>query len=72
MTAEVCENGTIIRNYLSALERGLVGDALVPFFAEDAVQVEYPNQLNPKGQQSDLDHILERSIQGQQVLSSQT
>ncbi|HEX7069986.1 MAG TPA: nuclear transport factor 2 family protein [Rhodothermales bacterium] len=64
-------NLAIVRDYLAALERGEVGDALARFFTEDAVQVEFPNRLNPAGQQSDLSTMLARSVQGQHVLSSQ-
>lgn len=60
-----------IRRYLRALEAGEVGDRLAPFFTENAMQVEFPNRLNPSGQESDLSHILERSIQGEGMLSSQ-
>ena len=60
-----------IRNYLRALENGEVGERLAPFFTENAMQVEFPNRLNPNGQKSDLANVLERSIQGQGMLSSQ-
>ena len=59
------------REYLAALENGETGDALRRFFTDDAVQIEYPNRLNPKGQESDLDSLAMRSERGKQVLSSQ-
>ena len=61
----------LVHDYLDALQRGEVGDALSRFFTADAVQVELPNRLNPHGQQSDLASMLARSVQGQHVLSSQ-
>lgn len=64
-------NLTLVREYLNALQGGEVGVALKRFFTDDAVQVEFPNRLNPAGQRSDLAAILARSIQGQKVLSSQ-
>jgi len=41
------ENLTIARRYLEAIERGEPGDSLA-FFAEDAVQEEFPNRLTPR------------------------
>src|SRR5690606_29276186 len=62
----------LVRQYLAALQTGEAGDGLAQFFTSDAVQVELPNALNPKGQTSDLPTILSRSLQGLRVLSSQT
>lgn len=64
-------NVLLVRQYLTALQRGEVGDALARFFTSDAIQVELPNRLNPSGQKSDLPSILARSVQGQKVLKSQ-
>lgn len=63
---------TLIQTYLTALQNGKVGEDLAPFFCEDAIQIEFPNRLNPNGQTSDLSDIINRSIQGQKVLSSQS
>lgn len=71
MTETEQENLTLVREYLAALERGEVGDTLARFFTDDAVQVEFPNRLNPGGQQSDLATMLARSVQGRYVLSAQ-
>lgn len=65
------ENRNVVRRYLSALEDGVVGEGLAHFFCDDMWQVEYPNQLNKHGQRSDLAGILERSVKGQHLLSSQ-
>ena len=62
----------IVREYLKALQAGVAGDELSQFFTPDAVQIELPNALNPKGQTSDLPTILSRSLQGRRALSSQT
>lgn len=61
----------IIRQYLAALQAGVVGDALTRFFTPDALQIELPNRLNPTGQTSDLATIVARSLQGRKVMSSQ-
>ena len=71
MTEAEQANLTLVRAYLAALERGEAGEALARFFAADATQVEFPNRLNPHGQQSDLAALLARSVQGQRVLASQ-
>ena len=42
------------------------------FFTQDVRQIEMPNQLNPRGQESDLEHILQRSLQGKQLLKWQS
>ena len=50
---------TIVRRYLEALQEGVVGDELAAFFAEDAIQEELPNRLNPHGGKSDLAIFIE-------------
>lgn len=65
------KNIHVIRAYLNALQSGETGDALRRFFTDDVRQVEMPNQLNKRGQESDLDHILQRSQQGSKVLQRQ-
>lgn len=64
-------NVVLIREYLSALQRGEAGDALRRFFSEDAVQVELPNLLNRNGQQSNVDELVRRSLLGRQLLGEQ-
>lgn len=61
----------LVRQYLSALERGDTGEALRGFFTPDAEQTEWPNRLNPRGQVSDVSGLLARSVQGAKVLRSQ-
>ena len=66
------ENLETIRSYLAALASGVVGAPLAAYFTPDAVQVEYPNRLNPNGGQSDLATLLVRAEQGQRMLSKQS
>jgi ketosteroid isomerase-like protein len=70
---QAAENSNIhlIRTYLNALQSGEAGDALRKYFTDDVRQLEMPNQLNIRGQESDLDQILERSKRGLKVLQSQ-
>jgi ketosteroid isomerase-like protein len=71
MTNAKDQNIHLVRTYLNALQTGEAGDALRRFFTEDVQQVEMPNQLNSRGQQSDLEQILQRSRQGLKVLQRQ-
>jgi ketosteroid isomerase-like protein len=64
-------NLALVRDYLAALEAGEAGPPLARFFTANAVQVEFPNRLNPHGGRSDLATMLERSLQGKQLLQSQ-
>jgi ketosteroid isomerase-like protein len=59
------------RQYLAALEGGVVGDALAGFFTRDAVQEELPNRLLPNGARRDLPAILDAAAKGQKVVSGQ-
>lgn len=65
------KNIDIVRTYLNALQRGEAGDSLREFFTEDVRQIEMPNQLNKHGQESNIEHILQRSQQGLEVLQRQ-
>ena len=65
------DNLGLVREYLTALERNDVGEALRRFFTPDFQQIEYPNRLNPKGQQSDLASVVERSERGKGMMRSQ-
>lgn len=71
MEAFEAANLALVREYLSALEQGETGEALARFFTPDAIQVEFPNRLNPNGGRSDLATMLERSERGAQLLQSQ-
>jgi ketosteroid isomerase-like protein len=65
-------NIEVVRSYMKALQDGEAGDSLRRFFTQDVRQIEMPNQLNPRGQESDLEHILQRSLQGLQILKWQS
>src|ERR1700761_5349205 len=71
MTDAEDKNINLVRTYLNALQSGEAGDALRKFFTDDVRQIEMPNQLNKHGQESDLEHILQRSQQGLKVLQRQ-
>jgi ketosteroid isomerase-like protein len=66
------QNHQLVQSYLSALASGATGDDLARFFTSDAVQIEYPNRLNPNGGQSALPTILLRAEQGKKLLTQQT
>ncbi len=57
--------------YLQALESGASGEALALFFHPEAVQREYPNALNPKGQARDVKKLLADSERVKTLLTSQ-
>ncbi len=59
----------LVRAYLKAIETR--GDALA-FFADDAVQEEFPNALIPTGARRTLDELREASERGRDVLTSET
>jgi ketosteroid isomerase-like protein len=71
MTNAEDKNIDLVRTYLNALQSGEAADALRNFFTDDVRQIEMPNQLNQRGQESDLEHILQRSQQGLKVLERQ-
>lgn len=59
----------LVRAYLKAIEDR--GDSLA-FFAEDAVQEEFPNALVPAGARRTLADLHEANARGQGVLTSET
>ena len=59
---------TLAKNYLKAIK---ANQDITLFFHPDAVQVELPNRLNPKGVVSYLDQIIERSYKGRKLLKVQ-
>jgi len=69
--SESALNIEVVRSYMKALQNGEAGEALRRFFTPDVRQIEMPNQLNPSGQESDLEHILQRSLQGLRILKQQ-
>lgn len=71
MTETEASNNEVVRSYLAAIESGATREALARYFTPDAIQVELPNRLNPRGGQSDLTTILARAEQGTKLLKSQ-
>ena len=65
------KNVAAARAYLTAIERGAIGDELAAFFTEDVVQQEFPNRLMPNGATRSLTQILEGAERGQAILASQ-
>jgi len=59
----------IVRAYLKAIEER--GDSLA-FFAEDAVQEEFPNALVPTGARRTLEELREANARGRNVLTSES
>lgn len=61
----------LVREYLQAVESMATGDDLAQYYAEDAIQVELPNRLNPNGGRSDLPTLLKRAASVPALLSRQ-
>jgi len=59
----------LVRAYLKAIESRR--DSLA-FFADDAVQEEFPNALVPTGARRTLDELREANERGRDVLTSET
>jgi ketosteroid isomerase-like protein len=59
----------IVRAYLKAIESR--GDSLA-FFAEDAVQEEFPNALIPSGARRTMTELREANARGRNVMTSET
>jgi ketosteroid isomerase-like protein len=66
------QNRRLVRSYFQALGDGTAGDELSKFFTSDAVQFEFPNQLNQAGGRSDLAAILVRAEQGRKLMTRQS
>ena len=59
------------RRYLAALEAGVTGEGLRPFFHPDVVQIEHPNRLKAKGDRRELDVLIEDSKRGAGLMRRQ-
>jgi ketosteroid isomerase-like protein len=64
------KNLEIARQYLASIGQGEPEDNLA-FFAEDVVQVEFPNRLLPEGATRDLAALREATQRGRQVMTAQ-
>ena len=56
----------------AALESGLHGEALRPYFTPDATVLEHPNDIKPKGAIGSVENMIAESTRGAGLLSSQT
>ncbi|MEZ4365247.1 MAG: nuclear transport factor 2 family protein [Kofleriaceae bacterium] len=56
---------------LQAIEAGATGEALGRFYADDVVQEELPNKLNPAGARRDKAGILAAAEAGKQAVTGQ-
>ena len=65
------KNSDIVTEFLKALSDGKSGDELKQFYDEEVVQTEYPNLLTGKTIERNLVEILEASVRGKQVITSQ-
>lgn len=65
------ENIRLVHRYLSAVERGAVGEELAAFYAPEVVQHEYPNRLLASGATRDLSAILQSAVRGQAAVAEQ-
>lgn len=65
------KNSDIVTEFLKALSDGKSGDELKQFYDEEVVQTEYPNLLTGKTIARNLVEILEASVRGKQVITSQ-
>ena len=61
MTRPEDDDIATVRAYLAALQDGATGEALARWYTPDALQVEWPNRLNPGGGRSDLATLLRRA-----------
>ena len=64
-------NLDIVHEFLQAISQGKSGDELKDFYDEDVIQTEFPNLLTRKTIKRNLNDILDASIRGKQVISSQ-
>jgi ketosteroid isomerase-like protein len=63
-------NLEVARRYLESVGQGEPGNNLA-FFAEDVVQVEFPNRLMPEGATRDLAALREAALRGSKVMTAQ-
>ncbi len=59
------------RALLAALEGGVAGDQLRPFFHPAATHIEHPSRVVPAGRTRDLAAMLEASLAGRRLFASQ-
>lgn len=64
-------NAVLYESWLRALERGVGGSALEPFFTADMVNIEQPSMLFPNGRRSELADVLRASERAPHVIERQ-
>ena len=64
-------HAALYERWLRALESGVGGAALEPFFTADMVNIEHPNMLFPDGRRSELADVLRASERAQHVIERQ-
>jgi ketosteroid isomerase-like protein len=65
-------NLDLVRRYYAAMQAGPSGGELAAFYAQDAIQEEFPNQFLPRGARRDLAAIREAAERGRHAVSAQT
>lgn len=60
-----------IQAYIGALQAGAAPESLRAFFCADALQIEYPNKLNPQGGESTVDVLVQRMSHAKQIIASE-
>ena len=61
----------IIRRLFKALEAGDEPEVLGELYGTDAVQIEFPNRVTPRGASRTLDQMKEAMVRGRLVVRSQ-
>jgi ketosteroid isomerase-like protein len=64
------QNLEIARRYLASVGRAEGTDSIA-FYADDAVQVEFPNRLTPNGATRDVAALREAAARGSKVMTAQ-
>jgi ketosteroid isomerase-like protein len=62
----------VVRRLYQALEAGKHAEELRQLFTDDAVTIERPNLLKPRGSTADLSQMLEASRRGADLLEKQS
>ncbi len=71
MTTEELNLATV-RRYLEAISVRAPVEEILAFYAEDVLQVEFPNRLVPNGARRDLAGLAEASRRGRVVIASES
>jgi ketosteroid isomerase-like protein len=69
--AAAAANLEVVRRYLASLESGASEDEVAAFFADGAVQQEFPNRLLPNGARRDVAGLREARARGRQLMRAE-